>query len=517
MTPNFSTEFRLSQQQILAPQLQQSLKLLQVPVMELQAMIDRQLISNPTLELYDPNNESDSDDMKSFDPDVQDKESAREERTQSLTSESNELLNNSDTENPDKVYEKELTTLISEDENWKSFYESEEIPKGTVSRTESVSYNERKLSDDSDYEFRMQSIPTSRSLIDELREQYLSLAFSSEDNEIFEYVIGSLDKNGFLTEIAEDIAKELKTDPNHVKEIIEKFKTFDPPGIGASDLRESLLIQLERDGKKGTQVYTLIDEYFDELLHNRRERVAKGLKISIDELDEIIEELSHYDPKPGRDLSTESALVIKPDIIVTRKDDGEYYVETNDNLLPYIRISPRIKDYVKNKVFNKKELSELRNEIRDGESFINNLKFRKRTILAVAEAIVEAQKDFLSEGPMALKPLCMKEIADKVGVHEATVSRTVNDKYMDTPQGIYEMRYFFSSHVENSEGEDISTNAIKAKLKELIEKEDKTKPYSDAKLSELLKEAGCPVARRTVVKYRKALGILNTRQRKTFV
>jgi len=517
MATSFSTELRFSQQQILAPQLQQSLKLLQVPVMELQAMIDRQLITNPTLETYDPNNNDDLEDLKSFDPDVQDKERAREERSQTLTSENNELLINSDVDNPDKVYEKELANLISEDENWKAFYESEEIPSGPVNRNESVSYSERKLSDDSDYEFRMQSIPASRSLIDELREQYMSMDFSLEDNEIFEYILGSLDKSGFLTETPEEIAEELEMDPEHVKKIIEKFKIFDPPGIGASDLRECLLIQLERDNKKDSQAYILIDEYFDELLHNRRERIAKGLKITNEELAVIIEEVGHLDPKPGRDLSTISALIIKPDIIVTRKEDSSYDVVTNDNLLPYIRISPRIKDYVKNKVFNKKELSELRTEIRDGESFINNLQFRKRTVLAVAEAIVEAQNEFLSEGPMALKPLCMKEIADKVGVHEATVSRTVNDKYMDTPQGIYEMRYFFSSHVENSDGEDISTNAVKAKLKELIENEDKKKPFSDAKLADLLKDAGCPVARRTVVKYRKMLGILNTRQRKVFV
>ncbi|MCK5852163.1 RNA polymerase factor sigma-54 [bacterium] len=517
MPPSFNTELRFSQQQILAPQLQQSLKLLQVPAMELQAMIDRQLITNPTLETYDPNNNDDSEDLKSFDPDVQDKESAREERSQTLTSENNELLTNSDVDNPDKVYEKELANLISEDENWKDFYESEEIPCGPSNRYESVSYSERKLSDDSDYEFRMQSIPASHSLMDELREQYMSMDFSLEDNEIFEYILGSLDKNGFLTEAPEEIAEEMEIDPEHVKKIIEKFKIFDPPGIGASDLRECLLIQLERDNKKDSQAYVLIDEYFDELLHNRRERIAKGLKLTNEELAEIIEEIGHLDPKPGRDLSTNSALIIKPDIIVTRKEDGSYYVETNDNLLPYIRVSPRIKDYVKNKVFNKKETSELRTEIRDGESFINNLQFRKRTVLAVAEAIVEAQNEFLSEGPMALKPLCMKEIADKVGVHEATVSRTVNDKYMDTPQGIYEMRYFFSSHIENSDGEDISTNAVKAKLKELIENENKKKPFSDAKLADLLKETGYPVARRTVVKYRKALGILNTRQRKIFV
>jgi len=517
MGPHFSTDLRLSQQQILAPQLQQSLKLLQVPAMELQAMIDRQLTVNPTLETYDPYNESVAEDLKSFDPDVQDKENAREERNQSLTSESSELLNNSDREHPDKVYEKELETLISEDENWKSYYESEETYSRPVNRTESVSYKERKPNDDKEYEYRMQSIPVSHTLIDELREQYLSSGLSQKDNEIFEYIIGSLDKNGFLTETAEEIAKELEISPEHVSKIIDKFKTFDPAGIGAENLHECLLIQLERDNKKDTPAYVIIDDYFDDLLHNHRERIAKSLKITIEELDEIIEEIGHLDPKPGRNLSPEAALVIKPDIIVTRNEDGSYYVETNDNLLPYIRVSPKIKSYVKNKVFNKKEISNLRTEIRNGESFINNLNFRKRTILAVAEAIVEAQKDFLSEGKIALKPLCMKEIADKVGVHEATVSRTVNDKYMDTPQGIFEMRFFFSSHIENSEGEDISTNAVKAKLAELINNENKKKPFSDAKLAELLKDEGYPVARRTVVKYRKALGILNTRQRKVFV
>lgn len=485
--------------------------------MELQAMIERQLSTNPTLEVYDPTNDDENEDLKSFDPDEQDKTSEREHHNQTLVSENAELLEEFNTDAPDKVCEKELDRLISEDENWKEYYESEEIPVSSSRQYESVSYSERKAGDDEEYEYRMQSIPEAETLKDELREQYLILNCTKKENDIFEYIIGSLDKNGFLTETPENIAKELDTPVDRVNKVIERFKKFDPAGIGASDLRECLLIQLERDGKKGEPAYEIIDDYFDDLLHNRRERIAKRLRLSAEELDEIIKEIGHYDPKPGRNLSPESALIIKPDIIVTRKEDGTFRVDTNDNLLPYVRISPRIKQHVKAKVFDKKELSYLRNEIRNGESFINNLKFRKRTVLAVAEAIVEAQHDFMNEGPKALKPLCMKEIADKVGVHEATVSRTVNDKYMDTPQGIYEMRYFFSSHVENSDGEDVSTNAVKEKLRELIEKENKKKPYSDAKLAELLKDAGYPIARRTVVKYRKALGILNTRQRKEFV
>ena len=485
--------------------------------MELQSLIEKQLATNPTLEIYNPGDDNENEDLKSFDPDVQDKESEKEHQSQSVVSESTEILKDFNTDAPDKVCERELESLISEDENWKDYYESEEIKAMFSNNYESVSYSERKAGDDEEYEYRMQSIVEEPSLKDELREQYMVLDCSEKDKEIFEYIIGSLDKNGFLTESVENIAEELETTPEHVKEITEKFKKFDPPGIGAADLRECLLIQLERDGKKDTPAYEIIDDYFDDLLHNRREKIAKRMKLSPEELDKTIAEIGHYDPKPGRNLSPEKALVVKPDIIVTRKPDGSFNVETNDNLLPYVRINPRIKKSVKEKLVNKKDLNYLKQEIRNGESFINNLKFRKRTILAVAEAIVEAQKDFMNEGPKALKPLCMKEIAEKVGVHEATISRTVNDKYMDTPQGIYEMRYFFSSHVENSDGDDVSTNAVKAKLRELIENEDKKKPYSDAKLAELLKEAGFPIARRTVVKYRKALGILNTRQRKQFV
>ena len=515
MSAQFSTELRLQQQQILAPQLQQSMKLLQVPAIELQALIARQLATNPTLETYDPIRDDETRDLESFDPDVQDRENVREERKQTLTSESSDLLAQAD--NPDRVYEKEMEHIISEDENWKSYYESEEIYSGKLNQAEAVVYRERRPADDEEYMFRMQSIPASRSLVDDLREQYRSLDLSPEENEVFEYLIGSLDKSGFLPESSDELAKTLEKPLELVQRLLGILKRFEPPGIGAANLQDCLLIQLERKGKKDCLAYRLIEEYYEDLLGNRRERIAKGLGVSVETLNEAIADIGHLDPNPGRDLSPGAAVAICPDVIVSRMEDGRYYVETNDNLLPYIRISPRMRNLVKNKAFNKKELSYMRNEIRNGEGFVNNLQFRKRTVLAVAEAIVDVQKEFLSDGPTSLKPLSMKEVAEKVGVHEATVSRTVNEKYIDTPQGVFEMRYFFSSHVASTDGDDISTNAVKAKLRELIENEDKQHPFSDAKLAEMLKDEGCPVARRTVVKYRKALGILNTRQRKVFV
>ena len=268
---------------------------------------------------------------------------------------------------------------------------------------------------------------------------------------------------------------------------------------------------------KDTTAWRILRDWYQELIHRRFDRITSGLGITLDAVHAAIRDIGTLDPKPGRDLSTDTAPAIRPDIIVTRTEQETYLVESNDNLLPYVRVSPRIKSLLKSKAIEKKQAHYLRQQIREGEMLINNLQFRKRTVVAVAEAIVETQQEFFSEGPMCLKPLSMREIADKVGVHEATVSRTVNLKYMDTPQGMYEMRYFFSSHVTDEQGKEISTNAVKAKLKEVIEGEDRHHPHSDDTLAEMLKKEGFPVARRTVVKYRQMLDIPNARQRKALM
>jgi RNA polymerase sigma-54 factor len=516
MSPELSTQLRLSQIQTLAPQLQQSLKLLQLPSLELQELLTQQLATNPVLEEYDPiRDPEDGDGIEQFDPDRQDLVGKREDREKSYAQETRDQTEPGIS--AEEKYEKELNYITDEDENWNNYYEaSNQFQKYGV-QTEAVSYREASPTQDEEYTFRINSIASGRTLRDELREQYLSLDFTDEENEIFEYLIGSLDNNGFLKETAEEIAVAINSNPEQVGRIIELLKSFEPEGIGARDLRECLMIQLECRGEKETPAYHILEDYYQELLRNQFERIARRMGMSHDELREAIQHIGTLDPKPGRDLSIETAQPIRPDIIVTRKNDGEYSVETNDNLLPYVRINPKMKNWVKNKAVDKPTLKYLRGQIRDGEALINNVHFRKRTILAVAEAIVEVQKDFFDEGTTHLKPLSMKEVAEKVGVHEATVSRTVNQKYMDTPQGLYEMRYFFNAHVTDANGKEISTNAVKAKLKEIIEEENKQKPYSDEKLAAILQEEGFPVARRTVVKYRKTLAIPNARQRKEFI
>jgi len=509
-----STDMRLQQTQILAPQMQQSLKILQTTTQELQTLLEQQVAMNPTLEEYDPAYENELGELQSFDPDAQDMAEAYEEQTRTLDEDRLELAELG--EGREAACEKELDHLTREDSEWDEYYDAHE-KYGAGGGRERVSYRERNTGDDEEYNYRMQSIASEATLADELMQQFRSSDVTAEELEVAEYIVGCLDGSGFLRESIEEIARGAKAAPETVEKLVRLLQTFEPAGIGARDARHSLMLQLERAGKGETLAYRLLRDCSEALAHNRWPQIARQLGVTVEEIRGALRELRMLDPRPGRDLNVRLAPVLRPDVIVTRNDDGSYHCETNDNVLPYVRIKPKIRADLKNRVYDRATAQHLRRQMREGELLLNNIAFRKRTILAVAEAIVEAQKEFLEEGPAHLRPLSMKEIAEKVGVHEATVSRTVNGKYMETPQGLYEMRSFFSAHVAEHDGQDVSARAVQAKLKELVEQENKRAPYSDQKLAQLLKEAGFPVARRTVVKYRMALGIPDSRQRKVFV
>lgn len=514
MSTHLGTELRIQQTQILAPQLQQSLKLLQVPSLELQTLLAQQLACNPVLEEYDPTRDTEYSDVEQFSPDELDLEEQRASRAAPLAEQAQPRDQGNDTH--EQAYEQQLDTLTGDNEEWQSYYDNANAPASAGGHAETVAYRERRANDDELYLHRLNSIETRQTLVDELRDQFGTYTQTPADAEIIEYLIGSLDHNGFLTETVEDIAATLHREPAQVARLLALLRTFDPPGIGTHDLRECLLLQLERRGQRDSLAYRLLQEFYQELLHNRLEHIAHKMGVSIGTIQAAIKEIGTLDPKPGRDLSTTTAPAIRPDVLVTRNEEGTYAVETNDNALPYVRVNPRIRKMLKEKALDKSTSQYLRMNIREGETLLNNLQFRKRTVLAVAEAIVEAQRAFFDEGTMHLKPLSMKEIADKVGVHEATISRTVNGKYMDTPQGTFEMRFFFTAHVTDERGNEISTNTVKTRLKALIEQEDKHDPLSDDVLAAQLRTEGFPVARRTVVKYRQALELPNTRQRKVF-
>lgn len=513
MSATLSTDLRLQQAQVLAPQMQQSLKILQIPTQELQALLEQQLATNPTLEQYDPAYENELGELQHFDPDVQDTTELQEERTRPIADDELELAQLAD--NPQLALEKELDYLSATDTEWKEYYQAHDRLR-LEERLERVAYYETGPDDDEQYAYRLNSITTETTLADDLMQQFRSCDLTPHELEVAEYLVGCLDHNGFLRESIEELARATNSSPDTVEKLIRLLQSFDPPGIGARDARHCLMLQLERAGKTNTLAYRILRDFSNELANNRWPVIARKLGVPLEDIAAAVRELAKLDPRPGRDLNPQTAPPIRPDVIVTRNDDGTYRVETNDNLLPYVRINPKIRADLKNRVYDRATAQELRRQMREAEMLLNNIAFRKRTILAVAEAIVEAQKEFFDEGPTHLKPLSMKEIAEKVGVHEATVSRTVNGKYMDTPQGLFEMRYFFSAHVGDDQGHDVSSRAIQAKLKELIDSEDKRAPYSDQKLAQLLKEAGFPVARRTVVKYRMAMGIPDSRHRKVY-
>ena len=397
MRPELSTQLRLSQIQTLAPQLQQSLKLLQLPSLELQSMVAQQLSVNPVLEEFDPIRDSnDPSGADQFNPDTQDIVGKREDQAKSYAEEKFDATNPSAT--VEEKYEKQMSRITDEDENWNNYYEASNQVQQYGVQTESVSYREASPNRDEEYTFKINSIVSNRSLRDDLREQYLSMDLSEEENEIFEYLIGSLDGSGFLEESTEEIAITIHKDPALVARTLDRLKSFEPIGLGAKNLRECLMIQLEHIGQKDSLAYRILDDYYQELLRNQFERVAQRLGITHEELREAIHFIGTLDPRPGRDLNTEAAQHIRPDIIVTRNNDDTYHVETNDNILPYVRISPKMKNWVKHKAVDKPTLKFLREQIRDGEALINNMQFRKRTILAVAEAIVESQKEFFNDG-----------------------------------------------------------------------------------------------------------------------
>jgi len=514
MSAMLSTDIRLQQTQILAPQMQQSLKILQTTTQELQTLLEQQVAMNPTLEEYDPAYENELGELQSFDPDVQDMAEWQEERERTLDEDRLELAELG--EQPEAACEKELEHLTMVDGEWNEYYEGDGRYGGEVVR-ERISYWERNADEEEQYNYRMQTIASEATLAEDLMQQFRSSDLTAEELEVAEYIVGCLDESGFLRESTEEITRGAKAAPETVEKLVRLLQTFEPAGIGARDARHSLMLQLERAGKGETLAYRLLRDCSEELAHNRWPQIARQLGVTVEEIKAALGELRTLDPRPGRDLNVRQAPVLRPDVIVTRNDDGSYRCETNDNLLPYVRINPKIRADLKNRVYDRKTAQHLRQQMREGELLLNNIAFRKRTILAVAEAIVEAQKEFLEEGPTHLRPLSMKEVAEKVGVHEATVSRTVNGKYMETPQGVYEMRSFFSAHVAEHEGQEVSARAVQAKLKELVDQENKRAPYSDQKLAQLLKDAGFPVARRTVVKYRTALGIPDSRQRKVFV
>ena len=461
----------LQQRLVMTPKLQQAIKLLQMPALELQQKLKHELLNNPMLEDVE---------------EAGDEEDAQEPETQQA--------------------EDEGEFKVSEDEiDWDRY-----LRDGFEMGAQEI--GEREESDD-----YYERVPVVKSSLEDYLMSQLRMAVTSpEDLKIGEFIIGSLDKNGFLTCTAEEIAGFAGADAGSVGRVLEIIKTFDPPGVGAADLRECLLLQLEQQGLSESLAARLVSEHLDDLLEKRYREIARDLKRSVKEIQAAAVVVAGLDPRPGTRYSAEEPRYIVPDLIVDKVEEG-YVVQLNDRNIPRLRVSRAYKDILSGaRKKDKKEEDYVRKKLESARWLIRTIDQRRRTMVRVMEAILEAQRSFFDRGVEHLKPLTLQQIANVVGMHESTVSRVTNGKYVQTPRGVYELKYFFSPGLRTDNGEDASSKRIKARIQEMVDSEDRKKPLSDQDIAARLKEDGFSVARRTVAKYRDQLGILRARMRKEY-
>jgi RNA polymerase sigma-54 factor len=353
---------------------------------------------------------------------------------------------------------------------------------------------------------------------EELDNQLSFLDPDSTVRALAEYIIYNLDENGYcaldLAEVVRDVGGEAAQE--QAEEALRLVQKLDPPGIGARNLKECLLLQLTPEMPYRAELETLISNHLDDLEQNRLPTIEKKTGIPIETIKEALEQLRRLDPRPGARYASDRSAYVLPDLIVEPDDDGGYVVRLADQYTPQLSISRHYQRLLRNKNADPEARAFLQKKLQSARWLIESIEQRRNTLLKVARAIIDHQKDFLDKGPESLEPLKMQQIADKVGVHVTTVSRAVDDKWIQTPRGIFSLKRFFGGGTKTADGEDVAWDTIKQKLLEVIAKEDKQNPLSDEEIVEALGKAGLPVARRTVTKYRQALKIPSSRQRKEY-
>ncbi|MFC1692979.1 RNA polymerase factor sigma-54 [Candidatus Latescibacterota bacterium] len=456
----------------------QSLKLLPLTTMQLEQRINEELELNPMLQVEE----------------TQEKEPVSVE-TQKTTDESGQVR-----------------TSSVENEEKGDFTEAEWLKY--MEQSFDYSYGSRKEYDPNIEDFEPVQTYT-ETLYNHLINQLGMTVRNEIDREIGEFIIGSINENGFLELPDEVIANDLNVQIEDVRRLISIIQQFDPVGVGARDLRESLLIQLKDREYEDSHAWNIVDTHFDDFKKRRFKDIIRNLSISEEELKEAMTIISSLTPKPGAVLIGSSNPSIIPDIIVERVD-GEYVVMLNDHYTPRLSISPSYHKLLdKNAGTSQETRKYLVDKLNGARWFINSIEQRRTTILRVANAIVESQKGFLEHGISYLKPMTLQKIAEIIGVAISTVQRVTTGKYIQTPQGVYELKYFFTQRISSSDGsEDLSAKSVKEKLRLLIEEENHKKPLSDQKITDILNEQSISISRRAIAKYRDELQIPPARLRK---
>lgn len=496
-----SLVLKMGQQLTMTPQLQQAIRLLQLSTLDLQQEIQEALDSNPMLE-----REEDGDDFDNSDPMAE----SIEKKPESTSTEQSE---------PDNHYEEPINTVENlEEGDWGERIPNE-LPVDTAwEDIYQTSASSLPGSDDDEWDFTSRT-STGESLQSHLLWQLNLAPMSDTDRLIATTLIDCINPQGYLDETLEEVFEsfdpELEIELDEIEVVLRRIQQFEPAGIGARDLRECLLLQLrqlpERTPWLG-EAKQLVSDYLDVLGSRDYSLLMRRMKLKEDELRQVIDLIQTLNPRPGSQIEAGEPEYVVPDVIV-RKHNGRWLVELNQEAMPRLRVNAQYAGFVK-RADASADNTFMRNQLQEARWFIKSLLSRNETLMKVATQIVEHQRGFFEHGDEAMKPLVLHDIAEAVGMHESTISRVTTQKFMHTPRGIYELKYFFSSHVSTAEGGECSSTAIRAMIKKLVAAENAKKPLSDSKIADLLEAQGIQVARRTVAKYRESLGIAPSSERK---
>ena len=470
---------RQSQRLVMTPLLQQAIQLLQLSTLELQEVVQAEILENPLLEEIpteptEPSTEAPAPGEAPTTP------------TEPLPA----------TEPPREESERgtddlpfDLTAVMFDDHEERSLVAQEDR-------------------DELPFENMVRSISTLSDYLDE------QLRFGTEDplmRRIGDEIIGNLDEDGYLRAELEEIAKRCACAVEDVERALTLVQAFDPPGVAARDIRECLLIQLRADPNPDPVSVEIIEQHFDDLSRRRYPDIARALKLSLDRIMESIEEIMGLEPKPGRRFGGNESRYIIPDVVV-HKMGNEYVVVLNEDGIPRLRVNSLYRSLLRNSGDEAKQYVE--QKLRSAVWLIKSVDQRQRTLRKVTQSIVKFQRDFLDKGLPHLRPLSLRDVGEDIGMHESTISRVTTNKYVQTPQGLFELKYFFHSGIASGDGEMVSSVSVKKMIQDLLANEDPSKPLSDQEVAQILKGRTLVIARRTVAKYREELGILPSHQRR---
>jgi RNA polymerase sigma-54 factor len=475
---------KLVQQLVITPQLQQAIRLLQLTRLELVDMISQEMKENPLLE-----EEEEERELAEGEPPV----TEQEERETSAE--------------PEHTPEVKGNGEGADEFDWENYLENSNL----------IPF-QRQSSPDGDERPSFENFLTKRTtLTDHLHWQLQLSHFTEEEHEVGTWIIGNLDEDGYLKISLEDVCSETNLPMEMVERVLRKIQQFDPAGVAARDLKECLFAQLEQMSPRDSLAEKIVSEHLSLLKNRNYPAIAKRIGVSLDRVNRAASLISKLDPKPGKAFGGEVIQGIIPDVYVY-KLEGDYVISLNDDGVPRLKINSLYRNILNgSRLAMEGDRKYIQEKLRSALWLIRSIHQRQRTIYKVTKSIVKFQREFLDKGIQSLKPLVLRDVAEDIQMHESTISRVTHNKYVHTPQGIYELKYFFNAGITSTQGETMASESVKSLVREIIAKEDPKKPYSDEKLVQILQRMHIHIARRTVSKYREMMKILSSNERRKIV